>query len=66
MSKGFTMKFLSRLRKHWRAGIVTIVASAALAGGLTAVFAVPPMGGIGHGRGGGSTGSADFTLVVKS
>lgn len=33
------MKFLSRLRKHWRTGIATIVASATLAGGLTAAFA---------------------------
>ena len=66
MSKGFTMKFLSQLRKHWRAGIATIVASATLAGGMTAAFAVPPTGGIGHGYGGGTTGSADFTLVVKS
>ncbi len=60
------MSLIQRLRKHWRAGIATIVAGSMLAGGMTAVFAVPPTGGIGSGRGGGSTGSADFTLVVKS
>lgn len=59
------MSLLTRLRKHWRAGIATIIASATLAGGLTAAFAVPPTGGIGHGRGGGSTGSADFTWSYK-
>lgn len=53
MSKGFTMKFLSRLRKHWRASIATIIAGSMLAGGLTAAFAVPPTGGIGSGHGGG-------------
>lgn len=59
------MSLLQRLRKHWRAGIATIIAGSMLAGGLTAVFAVPPTGGIGHGRGGGSTGSADFTWSYK-
>lgn len=33
------MSLLTRLRKHWRAGIATIVATATLAGGITAAFA---------------------------
>ena len=46
------MSLLQRLRKHWRAGIATIVASATLAGGMTAAFA-----GVGTGdASGGWTG----------
>ncbi len=33
------MSLLQRLRKHWRAGIATIIAGSMLAGGMTAAFA---------------------------
>lgn len=56
MSKGFTMKFLSRLRKRWRAGVATIIAGSMLAGGLSAAFAVDGEGD-GAGHGGGREGS---------
>ena len=46
------MSLIQRFRKHWRAGIATIIASATLAGGMTAAFA-----GVGTGdASGGWTG----------
>lgn len=58
------MKFLSQLRKHWRAGIATIVAGSMLAGGLTAAFAE-----IGHGdssgTGDGTEGSTDVAWYYR-
>lgn len=45
------MSLLTRLRKHWRAGIATIVATATLAGGMTAAFAGVGTGiSDGHGK----------------
>lgn len=64
MSKGFTMKFLSRLRKRWRAGVATIIAGSMLAGGLSAAFAVDGEGD-GHGLGGGREGSTDVAWYYK-
>lgn len=52
------MKFLSRLCKHWRAGIATIIAGSMLAGGVGAAFA--EIGdGDSSGTGDGTEGSTD-------
>ena len=59
------MSLLQRLRKHWRAGIATIVAGSMLAGGLTAAFAGDVTGGEAFGGGYGNTGDAAFSWAFK-
>ena len=62
------MSLLTRLRKHWRAGIATIITGSMLAGGLSVAFAEgdPDIGdGHGHGGGGGRDGSTDVRWVYK-
>lgn len=54
------MSLLTRLRKHWRAGIATIVAGGMLAGGLTAAFAGDAFTGWSSRPGGG--GVADWGM----